>query len=327
VTRTASLSARVALALCAIVLSASTPATAQEPEPRRDDDATPPAIAPPPPLTLTPPSEADRARERPWSPRYVPEVSAADWVGIGAGSALALGSAIASPQPKHWYGGIVFDEKARDALRMPTAQGRYTARDASDVGLSLLATWPFLIDALMTAWYANDAPEIARRMAIIDAEALVIVGGVQEATTTAASRERPYARNCGGTDKNGIPEESVDCQGNIKYRSFFSGHAALSFTGAGLLCVHHLGLGLLGSPGDAITCATGYAVATSTAVLRVMGDMHYMTDVITGAAVGSLVGVGLPLLRRTRVDPELHPSVIRLELVPIGAGLGVGGLF
>jgi membrane-associated phospholipid phosphatase len=241
---------------------------------------------------------------------------------------LALASAIASPQPKHWSGGVLFDDGVRDAIRMRTLQGRYGVRDASDVGLSFMATWPFLIDALLTAWYRNGDPEIAKRMAIVDAEALAIIGGVQETTTTISSRERPYARNCGTTGPEGIPQDSVDCDGSVKYRSFFSGHSSISFTSAGLLCVHHLGLELLGSPGDAITCAGGYVVATTTALFRVMGDMHYATDVLTGAAIGSIVGIGVPLLRRTRVATEPHENGgLRLQLIPVAAGLGVGGAF
>ncbi len=165
-------------------------------------------------------------------------------------------------------------------------------------------------------------------MAIVDAEAMAIIGGLQEATTTIASRERPYARNCGGTDKDGIPDASVDCNGSIKYRSFFSGHSGISFAAAGLVCVHHLGLDLLGSPADALTCGTAYAVASTTALFRIMGDMHYATDVLTGAAVGSLVGIGIPLLRRTRVTSEPPKAgAVRLDIIPVGAGLGVGGLF
>jgi len=305
------------------LLATSARASAQDAtEEPHDDSAVPPAIAPPPTV------EPDRVVAKKWQPAYVPDATAADWIGIGVGGSLAIGSAIASPQPKHWRGGVLFDESVRNALRMPTMQGRYTVRDASDVGLSLLATWPFLVDALVTAWYANGDAEIARRMAIVDAEAMAIIGGIQEATTAIASRERPYARNCGGTDKDGIPDQSVDCNGSIKYRSFFSGHSGISFAAAGLVCVHHLGLDLLGSPGDAISCGTAYAVASTTALFRIMGDMHYATDVLTGAAVGSVVGIGIPLLRRSRVTSE-PPKVgaVRLDIIPIGAGLGVGGIF
>jgi membrane-associated phospholipid phosphatase len=307
---------------CAVVLTTTAPALAQDAtEEPHDDSALPPAVAPPPS------AEPERIKKK-WNPEYVPDATAADWIGIGVGASFAIGGAVASPQPKHWTGGVLFDESVRNTLRMPTAQGRYTVRDASDVGLSLLATWPFLVDALVTAWYTNGDPEIAKRMAIVDAEALAIIGGIQETTTAVASRERPYARNCGGTDREGIPDASVDCNGSIKYRSFFSGHSGLSFAAAGLVCVHHLGLDLLGGPGDALSCAGAYTVASTTALFRIMGDMHYATDVLTGAAVGSLVGIGIPLLRRTRVTSEPPKAgAVRVDIIPVGAGLGIGGLF
>ena len=136
-------------------------------------------------------------------------------------------------------------------------------------------------------------------------------------TNTLVSRERPYARECGAS----IPEKSVDCDGNVRFRSFFSGHSAISFTGASLVCWHHVKLGLLGAPGDVLSCATAYAVAGTTATLRVMGDMHYATDVLTGAIVGTAVGLGVPALRSTSA------SGVSVQIVPVGAGLGVGGTF
>jgi membrane-associated phospholipid phosphatase len=325
-----SLAARIVV----VAIALSAPASAQQPEPPPPTDFPPPAPpeppppSEPPPPVFTPTPDEVRVPERVWMPPYVPDTSIADFIAIGAGGSLAVGMAIASPRPKHWVGGVAFDESVRNAIRMRTADGRYTVRDASDVGLSLLVTWPFLFDALFTAWYTNGNADVAKRMAIVDAEAFAIIGGVQQATTTIASRERPYARNCGTTTgPDAIPDQSVDCDGNVKYRSFFSGHSSLSFTSAGLICVHHLGLELLGSPGDAISCASAYAVASTTALFRVMGDMHYATDVLTGAAVGSLVGIGIPLLRRTHVATEPRDRGIRLQVVPVAAGLGVGGAF
>jgi membrane-associated phospholipid phosphatase len=61
-----------------------------------------------------------------------------------------------------------------------------------------------------------------------------------------------------------------------------------------------------------------------------MGDMHYATDVITGALVGSAVGITIPLLRAHRGDndkAEPKASSVKMTLIPVGAGLGVGGVF
>jgi len=292
-----------ALAACASVLALSAPARA-EPIPQRG------GFAPEAP---------------PRDPPYLAAPVVGDYVIVGAGGAIALGNAIASPQPKHWRGGVLFDESVRDALRIGSIDGRYKVRDASDVGLSLEVTWPFLVDGLITAWYADKDPELARRMVLVDAEALAIVAAVQETATTVASRERPYGRDC-GTD---IPDKSVDCDSNARYRSFFSGHSGLSFTSASLVCVHHLKADLLGGPWDALSCVGGYAVAATTATFRIMGDMHYATDVITGALVGTAVGLGIPLLHSKPSDRETvsGAGAVRIDIIPVAAGLGIGGIF
>jgi membrane-associated phospholipid phosphatase len=68
-------------------------------------------------------------------------------------------------------------------------------------------------------------------------------------------------------------------------------------------------------------------VAATTATFRVVGDMHYASDVITGAIVGSLVGYGVPLLHYARRDLGLRTGAVRLQLVPSAGGAGVVGTF
>ena len=79
-----------------------------------------------------------------------------------------------------------------------------------------------------------------------------------------------------GTLKHEIKEERPD---HSDMKSFPSGHAARSFCGATILA-HEYGET---SPWIAVA---GYAIATTTAVLRVTGDHHYTHDVIAGAAIG-----------------------------------------
>lgn len=190
-------------------------------------------------------------------------------------------------------GGILFDEGARDFLRAPSFEGRYVARDSSDVLLSLATTYPFFVDALVSAWWFRGNADVARQMAFIDAEAMAITGTLQGVTNVLAARERPYGRTCGDE----TPEDSVDCTTTGRYRSFFSGHAAFTFTAAGLICSHHLELDLLGNKfADVASCVSAMLGAGAAATLRVVGDMHYASDVILGAVVGTSVGIGVPWL-------------------------------
>ena len=68
---------------------------------------------------------------------------------------------------------------------------------------------------------------------------------------------------------------------NGEEESFPSGHTAKAFMGATLLA-HEYGNRSIWIP------IAGYAVATATGVMRVLGNWHYTSDVLVGAAVGIL---------------------------------------
>jgi membrane-associated phospholipid phosphatase len=258
-----------------------------------------------------------------WHPRREIHFGTGDFVVTGAAAGVIVGTAIATPRPDHWHGGILFDEDARDALRMPTLMGRYWVRDASDVGVSLASTWPFLVDALVTAWWYRGRADLARKMTFVGAQAFALASAVQGGANIIGSRERPFGRLC-GTE---IPQKSVDCEPEVRYRSFFSGHATLAFTSAGLLCANHLGLGLLGKTGDILTCAGGFTVATMTGLFRVMSDMHYASDVAIGAIVGTAAGLAVPILHFDAPSKEPAAGTLDLRIGPVGRGVGVVGTF
>ncbi len=247
-------------------------------------------------------------------------------IGATAG-AVTLSSAIVKPRATHALsGGRWFDDDVRNALRVRSLSDRYIFRDASDVGLSLTVTWPFVADALTAAWWYRGSREVAEQMALIDLETLTISAAIQGVSNVLVSRERPYGRDCGS---NELPSNASDCDGSSHYRSFFSQHSTLAFTGAALICVHHFDNELLGPPWDAISCAGGYAVAATTATFRVVSDLHYASDVITGALVGTLVGYGVPLLhyRNKNSLPSTQTGGPELHLIPSPGGLGLMGTF
>ena len=261
-----------------------------------------------------------------------PSFSTGDYLVTMGGGTVTLGAAIFKPRAQHSLSGpIGFDTDVRRALRANRLSLRYDFRDASDVGLSLAVSWPFVGDALTSAWWYRGSREAAQEMALIDLEALAITGALQGATNVLVSRERPFGPGCGQGE---LPSDANDCKGSFHYRSFFSGHAAFSFTGAALICMHHLENELLGAPWDALSCAAGYAVAATTATFRVVADVHYASDVLLGATVGTLVGVSVPLLHyrklggapRTR-ESAAAPNPVQLRLIPAPGGVGLLGIF
>lgn len=68
---------------------------------------------------------------------------------------------------------------------------------------------------------------------------------------------------------------------NGESHSFPSGHSAIAFMGATLLA-HEYGHRSVWIP------VAGYTVATATAAMRVLNNVHYVSDVIVGAAIGIL---------------------------------------
>ena len=263
-----------------------------------------------------------------WDPAWA-RAGTVDYAVTFGAAGIALAAAIVPAQAKHAYGGVLFDESVRNALRPASRQARYIARDTSDVLVSLAATSPFFIDAMITTWWYRKSRDTAYEMAVIDAEAMAITAALQQVSTGVASRERPYGRDCGGD----LPNEANDCSNPTRYRSFFSGHSSLSFTGAGLVCSHHLHLDLLGGGApDVAACVTAYAAAATTATLRIVGDMHYATDVLTGFIIGTAVGLGVPAIHYARRSPEgaTRPTTtgtLEVNVVPLPNGVGVGGIF
>lgn len=263
------------------------------------------------------------AQEPQWHPAVEP-VGVGDYVFVGIGLGLIVGGNVMQPLSKQPAQQGAFDEQARAAVRLEANSSRYAIRDVSDFTLGLLMAAPLVGDALVNAaWYRKN-PKVAWRMAIIDMEALAITGAVQGATSALVSRERPYGRDCGGA----LPTTSFDCRDQGRYRSFFSGHSSFSFTGAALICSHHLRLGLFGGGGKEVAaCLVSFAVAAATATFRMMGDMHYATDVLVGAAFGTAVGFLVPALHEWAAGPDTSraPPPVTLRIVPTGAGVSLMG--
>ena len=92
--------------------------------------------------------------------------------------------------------------------------------------------------------------------------------------------------------------------------SFPSGHATLAFAAAAFGVVTAW-LELPGtSPWRTPLMATEAGLAVVAASLRVLSGMHFMTDVLAGAAIGSLIGVLLPLAHSAYSGPTLGSTAV-----------------
>lgn len=247
-------------------------------------------------------------------------------VGTAALTAGAIAIGQVEARDARWTGDNAFDNGFRNRLKVDGAAQEAISR-ASDVLALTLISFPVLVDSVGVALIGDKNKEVAGQLFAIQAQAFAMTGFLTNATKAAASRERPYAQ---GQDCN---ELDPDC-GSGANVSYFSGHTAFAFTGAGLTCVTHKHLELFGRVGDPLACASTLTLASATAVFRVMADAHWATDVLTGAGVGLFSGWLMPWLLHFRHDTtERHDSPMRaLKFVsPYGGrhelGLSLAGTF
>jgi membrane-associated phospholipid phosphatase len=224
-----------------------------------------------------------------WDPAW-PRFQAGEWLASGLGLATLIASRALPIPAAHWQGGFGFDEAARTALRLHTPSARRWARDASDIGVTISASWPFFDALVIAGWYRN-SPDVGLQQALISLEVMSVTAGLQGLVSLMASRERPYGRECGGE----VPADTRDCVGRDRYYSFYSGHSSVSFAAAAVNCMHHAYVPLYGGgAADDWACVGMFGVAAATAVLRVATDVHYVSDVLVGATIGTTTGLLLP---------------------------------
>src|SRR5262249_22424495 len=212
-------------------------------------------------------SEPDFYSLKSWAP-----VGTWDYVAVALGNAAIITISATIHPPTRWQGGILFDDWARNGLRLSSESARNTAHTASSVLAIVAGIYPLLIDAGVLTGWIHRRPDLGWQMFIVDAEVLTLTGVLTTATSHVVGRERPSMMN--------------------ENDSFFSGHEAISASAATLICLQHLQLGLFGNKAaDATACGIGIAAGVSDGLLRIMADRHWASDVIVRAAGGNWAAI------------------------------------
>lgn len=192
-------------------------------------------------------------------------------------------------------------------------QGFESAKIMSDVGVSAMMLAP-LAWGWADAADRDDPWDRGGEATLIAVQTYGLTFLLTSAVKLAWRRPRPLTFR-GDFDK----EERYAGDARL---SFFSGHSAMSFAAASLLTVmmverHGTGAGtILGASG-------AYLGASLVAYLRMAARKHFFTDVLVGAAVGTLIGILVPLVHLIpeaaevgsagaaplRPDPGYHPLV------------------
>lgn len=234
---------------------------------------------------------------------------------LSLGLFAAYGAALTLPEPEveaDWRGPILLDAQARSLIGAEGLPARNLASTTSDVAF-WLSIGHVLADATLFAMVRHDAPDVGWELLVMDAEAYSATLLLNAAFKRLTSRARPYVDRC-EEDPNYDPK----CGDRERFSSFFSGHAAVTATSAGLLCSQHKHLPLYGAGWDTAACVNGILMTSLTGALRIVSDRHWASDVVTGHLLGFTSGFFLPEIlhfhpgRRT-----LSSSGLRLAVLPV----------
>ncbi len=214
-----------------------------------------------------------------------------------------------TPAQCTWCEPNSFDSSVRDALMMSNSKPPAYASHVLSLGVIPLGGFAGLLFPALSedkgSWAASDA--------WIMANAFLLTTALSDGTKKLSKRQRPafhHGRQAETEAEHWPDEENL---------SFFSGDTAWAFVFASSSTTLAYLHGYKTAPYIAMG---GGTLALTTGILRIAGDMHWATDVIAGAAVGTGVGIALPLLLHPRVSDSSEPAVTASPLT----GDGVSGL-
>lgn len=211
---------------------------------------------------------------------------------IGASAALWLGGELLQDRlaPLHcrFCGANALDAWARSKL---VASDEKTPRLASDLLAFVVLPAGVAAHQLLAARAAGDTGAGARDVLFV-AEAASVALTLNQVVKLAVGRQRPFVRY-GNYEEADRRHDSDDNLG------FYSGHTTLAFSMAAAAGTVSTLRGYRSAPW---VWAVGMTLATAVGYTRIASDRHYLTDALVGAAVGTGLGVGLPLWLHGRED-------------------------
>lgn len=168
-----------------------------------------------------------------------------------------------------------------------------TADTLSNIGLAV--TPAFALGSLSLAAAADHRLRGFDAALVVESTAVAMM--INQVVKFEVARARPDVHH--GLVPRGGPEDNL---------SFFSGHTTWSFASA---VAAGSVASLRGYRGAPAVWAGGLLFASATGYLRIAADRHWLTDVLTGAVIGTIAGVVIPRLHL--VVPE---AVTRVGSAP-----------
>lgn len=233
-------------------------------------------------------------------------------LGVGVNAATLAVTMLALPVPDacRWCGPTAFDE----SLHAPWAQDR--RRDAAQyshlVSFVVLPAGALGSAMLLPLGHAHPQRHAFENAAMVTEAVLANI-----TLTTVVKRLVARRRPAFYYERSGYAEFDLDS--GEQFVSFPSGDTSIAFSAASAATTVAF---LRGYPEAPYVLAVGGVLASGVAALRVAADVHWPTDVVAGAALGTLVGIGMPLLLHPRVDETDGAASTSATLTP---RLSLGG--
>jgi membrane-associated phospholipid phosphatase len=192
------------------------------------------------------------------------------------------------------------DKGSRDALRWSNPLAANLMSDVLGWGVSPVVA---IGGGALVAGLDGRLDEAPANLLIL-LEASFASAALSQLMKFAVARERPFVHYLPAAEKK---RTAKPADNNV---SFYSAHANFAFAAAVSSGTIAYIRGYRGAPW---LLGGGLAIATTIGYLRVAADRHYMTDVLVGAAMGSLAGFAIPYFFHRKSDAEttgMAPSAI-----------------
>ncbi len=243
------------------------------------------------------------------------------WVdaGISAGAAggyitaLALKATMDFPD----FDGTIYDREAVPSIDQWAMRPYNKALDVTGTVTCALDMVAFPLATFGLEFLFGNLPkQDGITVGLMYVESVLLTQAVKDLVKVFAQRVRPY-----------MYFDDYD-EGAIEYHDFEfsmpSGHTANAFMGASFLsyvfCTYYPN-----SAWKIPVVATSYAFAFGTAALRMLSGNHFFTDVLAGAAIGTLCGLGVPFIHTFLEKPNAKKRtassgnpVLELSALPLG---------
>lgn len=148
-------------------------------------------------------------------------------------------------------------------------------------------------------------------LAVVYGEAVSLAVGTKNIINYLVPRWRPYVYEGGASGVDAVEDD----------RSFPSGHTTVVFAAA-TAGVTLFAIYAPDSPYFIPYAVISYSLAAATASLRIFAGMHFTTDVLTGAAIGSLFGFFVPYLHEKIASKRDGSVGFHVDMRPDGVLLG-----